>query len=188
MKQTVPAPRASRAKLLLIMAVFAAPMLAAALLVALGWQPGGRGHGLPVLPQRNFAGERVLVTLADGRAYPWRDVSPRMTLVALAGPDCATRCLDALTKMAAARVTLNQNAPRLRLLYVGRPPVDAERTGMTRFWQVGQDTEGRLTPWTPKTPDSVGALLVESDGTVLAYYPPGFDPTGLRQDLQKVIR
>ena len=56
MKQTVPAPRASRAKLLLIMAVFAAPMLAAALLVALGWQPGGRGHGLPVLPQRNFAG------------------------------------------------------------------------------------------------------------------------------------
>jgi hypothetical protein len=34
----------------------------------------------------------------------------------------------------------------------------------------------------------VSALLVESNGTALSLYPVGFDPTGLRKDLQKVIR
>jgi hypothetical protein len=28
---------------------------------------------------------------------------------------------------------------------------------------------------------------VESDGTALTLYPAGFDPSGLRKDLQKVI-
>ncbi|PWK83864.1 hypothetical protein [Fulvimonas soli] len=188
MTKPLPPQRASRLKLVLIMAVFAAPVLAAALLTAIGWQPGGKGHGLPVEPQRNFAAEQVRVTLADGSTYAWRDAQPRMTLVALAGPDCAARCLDALTKMAAARITLNQNAPRLRLLYLGAPPADAERSGMTRYWQLGRDADGRLAAWRPAAPDSVSALLVESDGTALARYPAGFDPTGLRQDLQKVIR
>jgi hypothetical protein len=190
MNRTVPSPqRANRAKLLLIMAVFAAPILAAALLTAIDWQPRGKGHGLPVLPQRNLLDEGVAVTLPDGTRYPWRDpAEPRMTLIALAGPGCARHCTDALTRMAAARITLNRNAPRLRLLYVGTPPADAERNGMTQFWQLGHDVDGRLDVWTPKTPDSVGAVLVESNGTVLARYPAGFDPTGLRLDLQKVIR
>jgi len=31
-------------------------------------------------------------------------------------------------------------------------------------------------------------VLVESNATALAWYPAGFDPNGLRKDLQKVIR
>ena len=182
------AQRASRLKLLLIMLVFAAPIVAAGLLTAIGWQPGGRANGLPVTPQRNFATEQVQVTLADGSAWAWRADEPRMTLVALAGPACAARCLDTLTKMAAARITLNRNAPRLRLLYVGAPPADAQASGMTRYWQLGNDAHGALAPFQPSEPDSVSALLVESDGTALSRYPAGFDPSGLRKDLQKVIR
>lgn len=183
-----PAQRAGRFKLLLIMAVFAAPILAAGLLTLSGWQPAGKGYGQPVTPQRNFAQENLRVVLAGGEAWAWRAEQPQLTLVALPGPDCAKRCLDGLTKMAAARITLNRNAPRLRLLYVGAPPVDADRDGMKSYWSIGSDAEGRLAAWRPSAPDSVSALLVESNGTALAYYPVDFDPTGLRKDLQKVIR
>jgi hypothetical protein len=111
-----------------------------------------------------------------------------MTLIALAGPDCATRCIETLTKMAAARITLNNNMSRLRLLYVGQLPADAGSNGMQTYWAMGSDTDGKLAAYRPSSPDSVSALLVESDGTALARYPVGFDPSGLRKDLQKVIR
>jgi hypothetical protein len=180
--------RASRLKLLLIMLVFAAPIIVAILLTLSGWQPGGKANGQPITPQRNFAAEQIPVSLTNGDTWAWRASVPQLTLVALAGPDCAKQCQDVLTKMAAARITLNQNASRLRLLYVGKPPADAFASGMTNYWKLGQDPMGALTQFKPTAPDTVSALLVESDGTALSFYPAGFDPTGLRKDLQKVIR
>lgn len=190
------AVRNSRLKLLLIAAVFAAPMLAAGLLTLGGWQPGTKGHGEPILPQRNFADEALPVTLDDGSAYAWRDAKPRMTLVALTGPQCAARCLRQLEAIAKARVMLNRNQPRLRLLLVGALPagqaVDGNRLQLganpDASYLVGHDTGGRLAAFAPGTPDSVSALLVESNGTALSLYPTGFDAAGLAQDLQKVIR
>jgi cytochrome oxidase Cu insertion factor (SCO1/SenC/PrrC family) len=188
MNTHIPNQRASRLKFLLVILVFAVPIIAAGLLNISGWQPSGKAYGQPVVPQRNFEQEHVLVRLADGKTWPWRDASPRMTLIAMAGPDCATRCVDALTKMAAARITLNNNMSRLRLLYVGQPPADATTNGMQAYWTIGTDVDNRLAAYKPTSPDSVSALLVESDGTALARYPVGFDPSGLRKDLQKVIR
>lgn len=180
--------RASRLKLLLVVLVFAAPIIAAGLLTLSGWQPSGKAYGEPIEPQRNFVTEQLPVTMANGQPWAWRAAEPQLTLVALAGPGCAARCLDVLTKMAAARITLNRNAPRLRLLYVGTPPANVASTGMDNYWQLGEDRQGRLASFRPATPDSVAALLVESDGTALSLYPAGFDPSGLRKDLQKVIR
>ena len=188
MNTQIPSQRASRLKFLLVVCVFAAPIIAAAWLNFSGWQPSGKAYGEAISPQRNFEQEHVQIRLADGRVWAWRDISPRMTLIALAGPDCAARCVDALTKMAAARITLNNNMSRLRLLYVGQPPADAAGNGMQAYWTIGADVAGRLSTYKPSTPDSISAVLVESDGTALARYPVGFDPSGLRKDLQKVIR
>lgn len=182
------AVRKSRVFLVLIGLVFAAPMLVAGLLGWGGWQPGTKAHGEPILPQRNFVSEQVHVELADGQAYAWRDSEPRLTLIALAGPGCATNCLAALTSMAAARVTLNRNQSRLRLLYLGAPPLDESQDGMRNYWLLGRDVDGKLASFAPTAPDTVSAVLVESNGTALSLYPAGFDPTGLRKDMQKVIK
>jgi hypothetical protein len=182
-----PNRRTSRLKFLLVVFIFAAPIIAAALLNLSGWQPTGKGYGEPITPQRNFEQERVQIRLANGQDWAWHDSSPRMTLIALAGPGCAARCMDVLTKMAAARITLNNNMGRLRLLYVGQPPADAAANGMENYWSLGSDVDGSLAAYRPVTPDSVSALLVESDGTALTRYPVSFDPSGLRKDLQKVI-
>lgn len=181
--------RLGRLKLLLIVGVFLAPVLVAAVLTLTGWQPRGRGNGMPVLPQRNLLAEHVAVILGDGAEWPWRDREPRMTLLALPGPDCAARCFAALTGMTKAYLMLNHNQPRLRLLYVGVPPADPARDqAMRRYWTLGRERGRALDAYRAGAPDSVAALLVESNGTVLSRYPAGFDVAGLAQDLQKVIR
>lgn len=181
--------RKGRLKLLLVASIFAAPFLVALALSLAGWQPGVHGNGRPILPQRSFAQEQLPVRLADGKDWAWRDSAPRLTLVALPGPDCAAQCYAALTAMAKARVMLNRNQSRLRLLYVGTPPADTdERAGMANYWQVGRDVDGKLAGWRATAPDSVSAVLVESNGTALASYPAGFDTSGLLQDLRKVIK
>lgn len=181
------AVRRSRLFLMLIALVFAAPILVAGLLTVTGWQPSGKGNGQPIMPQRNFVDEKLHVQLANGQSYVWRDSEPRMTLVALAGPGCAARCLDDLTAMAKARVMLNRNQSRLRLLYLGPPPVGEGLVAIQNYWQVGSDVDNKLQSYRPTTPDSVSAVLVESNGTALSLYPAGSDPSGLARDLQKVI-
>lgn len=191
-----PAQRAGRLKLLLIMAIFAAPIIAAGLLTVGGYQPSGKGNGLAITPQRNFAQENLRVQLPGGKDWAWRADEPRLTLIALPAADCAAACVDTLNKMAAARVTLNRNAPRLRLLLLASAPalgkVDDgvwQPDGNADFrWQLGTDADGKLAQWRATAPGGVAALLVESNGTALAHYPEGFDPSGLRKDLQKVIR
>lgn len=185
---TAAALRKGRMKLLLVGAVFLVPFLIALALTLAGWQPTAKGNGLPILPQRNFAQEQLPIHMASGGDWAWRDVKPRLTLIALPGPDCADRCYAALTALAKARVMLNQNQSRLRLLYVGTPPSGADAKGMASFWQVGSDVDDKLGAWRPSAPDSLGAVLVESDGTALARYPDGFDPAGVLRDLRKVIR
>ncbi len=190
MKPADPAAvRKSRMFLLLIALVFAAPMIVAGLLSWSGWQPGTKGNGEPILPQRNFVDEKLQVRLDDGTSWAWRDSKPRFTLVALAGPDCAARCFETLTGMAQARVMLNRNQSRLRLLYVGALPGDpARRMAMQAYWTHGRDVDGKLAAYVPAAPDSISAVLVESNGTALSLYPAGFEVPGLLRDMVKVIK
>jgi hypothetical protein len=178
-------PRSGRLKLVLIMLVFLVPILAAGLLTLSGWQPEGKGNGQPIVPQRSLADVRVDV---DGKPWAWRDVEPRLTLVALPGPDCATRCLHTLALMRNARIVLNRNADRLRLLYLGTAPTAAGAETVMVDYKTGSDPANAFSEFRPAEADSVAAVLVESNATALAYYPAGFDPSGLRKDLQKVIR
>jgi len=177
--------RCSRIKLILIMLVFLAPIIAAGMLTLSGWQPEGKGNGRPIVPQRSVTDVRVDV---DGKPWVWRAEEPRLTLVALPGPGCAEHCLQTLALMRNARITLNQNADRLRLLYIGTPPTAPGADGVMPDWKVGSDAANAFGEFRPADADTVAAVLVESNGTALSYYPAGFDPSGLRKDMQKVIR
>jgi hypothetical protein len=179
------ATRSGRLKLVLIMLVFLAPIVAAGILTLSNWQPQGKGNGQPILPQRSFESVRVDVA---GKPWAWRDSEPRLTLVVLPGPACAVECLKTLALMRNARIVLNRNADRLRLLYVGATPTTADAQAVMADYAIGSGGEATFAPFRPTTPDTVSAVLVESNATALAWYPAGFDPSGLRKDLQKVIR
>jgi len=182
-----PSPRPlSRVKLLLIVGVFVVPFLLAWALINSGWLPSTSSHGERIKPQISFIG--IKIKLDNGKSYMWRDSEPRWTLVALSGSDCMDNCLHLLHLMHNARITLNANADQLRLLYVGQSPRDAHAEAVMRHWQLGTDAEHKLDAFRPLGPDSVAAILVEPNGTALTRYRAGFDPNGLKDDLQKVIR
>src|SRR5579885_2495310 len=109
-----------RLQLLGVAALFAAPILVGVALVLAGWMPGTKSYGLPILPQRELS--QTPVRLDDGARFQWRDRAFHWTLVALPGPDCVERCVHAIDMIERARITLNQNADKLRLLYLGAPP------------------------------------------------------------------
>lgn len=179
--------RRRRLQMMLLVAVFVLPALVALLLGAVGWRPGTNGYGQPVLPQRSVM--KVDIALAGGGNWAWRAANrPRMTLVALPGPDCAEACLETLKWMRNARITLNDDMKRLRLLYVGPPPQAGVDGPIMRDYAMGRDVAGALAEFRATKPDSVAALLVESNGTALSWYPAGFDPNGLKDDLHKVFR
>src|SRR5690606_4516026 len=96
------------------------------------------------------------------------------TLVALPGPGCAARCIETLGLARNARLLLNRNADRLRLLYVGEPPAAAPREPL-EDWTRGRDVEDALAEFRPGATDTLAMILVESNGTALSLYRAGFD-------------
>ncbi|HJU26644.1 MAG TPA: hypothetical protein VJ722_08220 [Rhodanobacteraceae bacterium] len=175
-----------RLQLLGVASLFAAPILVGLALVLAGWMPGTKSYGLPIRPQRNLASSPI--RLDDGTRFEWRDSGFRWTLVALPGPDCSKRCTRALDMIRRARITLNQNAGKLRLLYLGAPPDAQQRHGSMAAWQAGAPAAPTLEDLRPRARDSLAAVLVMPDGVALTHYPPGFDPDGLKKDLHKVVR
>jgi hypothetical protein len=178
--------RRQRLKFLLVLSLFAAPVLVGIVLVAMGWMPGTKSYGLPILPQRNLAS--VPVHLQSGQPFAWRDRAFHWTLVALPGPDCEERCMRALDMMHRARITLNQHADQLRLLYLGPPPQGDQARMLMQPWSVGGTSSHAFDDLRPGRRDSLAAVLVMPDGVALTHYPAGFDANGLKKDLHKVIR
>lgn len=175
-----------RLQLLLVASIFALPILVAMALTLAGWMPGTRSYGVPVLPQRSVA--TIPLTFVDGAPFAWRDRDFHWTLVALPGPDCRQNCLHALDMIARARITLNQNADKLRLVYLDTPPDDAQAQALIKPWRVAQTVAHDLDDLRPARRDAMAAVLVMPDGVALTHYPDGFDANGLKKDLQKVIK
>ncbi len=179
--------RMNRLKLVLVAGVFLLPMIVAGILGGLGWSPGTRSHGEPIRPQRSF--DDVRIAMDDGGRWAWRDSDkPRMTLVALSRGVCDKACVGTLTLLRNARITLGKNQDRLRLLHLGpRPDGEAGRV-LAESWHHGRDVGHALAAFVPSDDGEVAVVLVESNGTALVRYRPGFDADGLKKDLHKVIR
>lgn len=187
MNETRSRVRSGRLKLLLVPAVFVASFVAAWIAFQLGWWPGTKSHGQPVLPQRSF--QSIPIVMDNGEHWAWRDPTrPRMTLVALSRGPCGQTCIDTLTLLRNARITLGQHQDRLRLLHIGQPPAGQPGSVLAKSWHHGRDVTGKLASFMPPARGEVSAILVESNGTALVQYPAGFSPDGVKDDLHKVIR
>lgn len=175
-----------RLQLVLLASLFIVPVLLAAILATSGWVPGARSYGQGIVPQRSV--EDVVIELADGSRLDWHDPDWRWSVVAIPGKHCAKVCIAQLDRVHRVRVSLNQNARRARLVYLGTPPNGTEAIDLMKSWQTGNDVNGGFAEWAPIADDGLAIVLVKPDGTALTAYADGFDAAGLRKDLAKVTK
>jgi len=171
---------------LLLIGVFAAPILLALVLSFSGWHPvGTRSHG--ELLQQPLDVRTARFAFADGTTLAWQAAEMPWTLFALPGPDCSTRCMDRLDELRRVRVSMNQNDRRLRVLVLD-PALAARLAPLAPMVATADDADGVLAAWRPSAADSVAVAVADPHGYVVLRYPPGYDASGLRKDLGRVIK
>lgn len=175
-----------RLQLVMLGALFVLPVALAFVLASSGWVPGAKSFGVGIVPQRSV--EKVNVELANGTRLDWHDPDWRWSLVAIPGKHCAQACMTQLDLLHRARISLNQNSGRVRLLFLGTPPAGPEADQIMPMWQVGSDVGNGFAEWVPAIDDGLAVVLVKPNGVALTYYATGFDASGLRKDLAKVTK
>lgn len=175
-----------RLQAVVIVAIFAASMIGAAVMMASGWSPPTRSYGTQIRPERDLA--QMPVRLADGKPFAFHGKEAAWTLVALPGPDCADRCLRELDLVHRAQITLDKQADMVRLVYLGAPPRGAAAEGFDKVWTLATTPSSALEDFRAKAHDSVSAVLITPSGKAMLSYPAGFDPARLRLDLKKAVK
>jgi len=176
----------NRLVLVLLLALFAAPLLVAYLLNHEGWRPQRtRNSGTLVDPPRNVTA--ITVMLSDDSTLVWRDPQWHWTLLALPGKQCASVCQTRLDEALRMRLTLGRNAERLRIIYVG-PQLSTEFVAARAPLLVGHDVGDALAEYRATSDDGLALALVDPNGLLMLRYADGYSAQGLRSDIQKVLR
>jgi len=180
-------PNRSRARLLLIAAVFAAPLIVAYALFASGWRPqASRNHGFLYAPAQDF--RQVSAHTASGDPIVWENRERRWHLLLVAPAACDARCADTLDTVRRVWVGLGRHAGNVDLYFVGRPDMRASDL------LAGDGPFNALTlqnsplPAASATGAGLPVYLIDPHGYLVMRYDAGFEPGGLRRDLQRLLR
>jgi hypothetical protein len=174
----------SRLVLLLIVAMFFSSFGIAALLRFAGWQPEKhKNFGELLNPPIDFSVHSF--TRADESAYAWEPELNRWRIVFVSDKPCATECTAMLDTL--HRVWLSQGRHRERIDVLWFAEVPAKHPEFKGFVPM---VPGNLSAVLPdrEGPKGYPVYIIDSGGFVVLHYPAGFDPSGLRKDLAKLVK
>lgn len=175
-----------RIGLILIMLLFAAPLITAFVLNAVGWRPAGtRNYGELIQPPVDLTGARFV--LADGKPLQWKDADWSWTIFALPGPGCAQKCLERIDELRRARLTLNQNSFRVRVVVLDES-LSAEKLAALNPVMTAQDADAKLASLRTAAADDVIVAFADPHGFLVLRYPAGYDGNKLRKDLARLVK
>lgn len=182
-----------RLKLVLVLLVFAAPIVAAFALRGLGWRPvAERNYGTLVEPAVDWRANRA--TTPDGTPIDWNTAAGTFHVVVPMRADCGEPCVELVDSLERLWLGLSKRAPRVRML-VAAPPDPLLDAAIARAPHV---TRVALVPDPLEHPAPVAtaaerraalpAYVVDPNGYLVMRYDAGFDPAGLRRDLMRFVR
>jgi cytochrome oxidase Cu insertion factor (SCO1/SenC/PrrC family) len=175
----------NRIGLTLILLLFAAPLLTAYVLNTLGWRPAGtRNYGTLIEPPQDLTAARFIQE--DGKPIAWKDADWSWTVFALPGPACAKACLARIDELRRARLTLNQNAFRVRVVVLG--DIDADALAAMKPVARARDADDKLTALRPAEADEVAVAFADPHGFLVLRYAVGYDANKLRKDLARLVK
>jgi len=186
MNPSVPNTRfRSRLILLLIAAMFLSSFGIAAFLRFTGWTPGhSKNFGELLRPPTDLSGLRLI--RADGQPYPWAAEKDIWRIVVVPAQNCQSACAAVLDALHRTWLSQGRKADRIDVLWFGELPANAPR--FRRL--VPMQRDARLSAALPELarPDALPVYLVDPSGFLALHYHAGFEPTGLRKDLGKLLK
>ena len=168
----------SRWPLAILVVAFLMPFASAVVLRFGGWQTGHtRNFGDLLNPPVTMEG----VTASDGKGEAWSFVNQEQewTLLVSSANPCDAGCEATLAALPNVRRSMGRHAGRLHVYHLGES-VDSD---MPTLQLSGAPPELDARP-----PSGTEVWLVDPHGFLVMHYPSGFDPSGLRKDLSRLIR
>ena len=185
MHAPAPSQLRSRLILLLVAAMFLGSFFVAAALRFSGWSPGHtRNYGELLQPPRPLGD--IALHRVDGSGYAWTPELNRWHLLAVPAPGCTTTCASTLDLLHRTWLSMGQKADRLDVMWVGDLPAGTQ--SFHGLVVVAPDAAlAAALPEASRT-DALPVYLVDPSGYVALHYRPGFDPSGLRKDIGKLLK
>jgi cytochrome oxidase Cu insertion factor (SCO1/SenC/PrrC family) len=177
-----------RGKLLLIVLIFAAPIVASYLAYFYAHPKPTANHGELLLPPGQASGA-AFTKAVDGTAFAFVQLAGRWILVAQDGGDCADACVAKLVEMRQVRLALGRNAERVARVFVvddGKRPRAALAEPFEGMQIVIAPQGGGLTR--KAAGDHGHIYLVDPHGNVMMRWRAGDDPKGMLRDLERLLR
>lgn len=192
------APNATRRPLLLVFAVFLAPLAAAFwVYYGLGWRPlGNTSNGELITPARPLPA--AALTTADGGTTAAEFLHDKWSMVYIGDGACEADCRGALTDMRQVRLALNNEMTRVQrvFLYTGAC-CDAQYFATEQAGLIAAKLEGEAGaallaqfPSYNGVPVTAGRriYLVDPLGNLMMSYAPDAAAKGMLTDLKKLLK
>ncbi|MEE8210588.1 MAG: SCO family protein [Acidiferrobacterales bacterium] len=191
--------RVKHTLIILLVALFALPLILAYGLYWYGWRPGGTiNHGELVQPARPIA-DALLRTL-EGRDIRFHDLRRKWVLVYFGSSQCGEACERNLYKMRQVRLAQGKDADRiLRMFLVTdaraldrlRPKL-AEYPGMQVITGPAENVKTLAQQFALPAGSPLDGLeriyVVDPLGNLMMSYPAGADASGVRKDLVRLLK
>lgn len=174
----------NRIALVLLILFLLAPLIAAIVLSASGWQPQKhRNYGELIEPPQSL--EDAVFQLADGSTLAWRDADWSWTIFALPGA-CAEHCMARLDELRRVRLTLGRKASRARVVVLD--PALAPRLAGLEPLITARDVQDRLGGERPAGADQVSVLFADPHGFLVMRFGSDYDADRMRKDLARLVQ
>jgi hypothetical protein len=186
-----PAPR-GRVKLLLVLLVCAAPVIASYLAYYVFPPLGRTNFGTLVEPQR-AAPALKLARAADGAPYAFPSLLGQWVLLQVDGGACAPPCADKLHAMRQQRTMTGKDRDRIDRVWLvtdGTRPADA----LEREYEgtiVLRADPAELAAWLPVEPGrrvEDYLYLVDPLGNLMMRFPADGEPARIKRDLARLLK
>lgn len=181
-----PSPQTrSRLLLLLVAAMFLGSFGVAATLFFSGWKPTQtRNVGEMLSPYPDL--RPVALAEADGTPWQWQPTSRNWHVVVAPPAGCGAPCLQMLDALQRVWVSEGRHAGKLKVLWFGELPAGAPQFGGLVPMQPNAGLQALL-PDLARA-DALPVYLADPNGYLVLRYPAGFNPSGLRKDLGRVLK
>ena len=177
----------SRAKMLLVVAIFALPIAASYLAYhTLDLKPTGN-YGELLLPPAQITQQPF--TRRDGAAFRFEDLRGKWVIVASDSGACPTDCRDKLDIVRRTRLALGREASRVARVFVVDDLAVPDAAALAPFegMEIARTPAGLQLP-PGATNDRAHIYLVDPLGNVMLRWPARAEAKRMLQDLKRLLK